>query len=780
MRKLFMIILPALLIALQNILGQKIRKTSFLDRAELQIYSMISSSANTSTLLNNRESYSPSFAPSIKPAQEQDSILKRNENHIMRQHFVFIGDSTLRYSYLQLLDDEYHQFNMSRIAPKKLIHEKYHPNWTSFFKYTTNYFKGHMTCDCQRSENWNLGTEIENRQYTSPHTGDRYTYIQLYGDNQAHGRYEAKEMDQAEITLPPDANVTADYKEKQKIWGYMGQDLDQLILKYVKELVPKPTVLILNAGLWPNSRIASNMDNIISAACDKLGVGVIWRATVKHRDNKAADPSEADRVAKDFAYRRGSESFHYHPFPSLNLTEEDYFDGLHFSQASVYRNWNQDLRTALENRDQPPKNMVFILTGAIRTLEHTYPSLLSNWIRPLCSPPNCVAHLVTHFSYTDNRPSRNNDPNGVEVKFDFGIKDANTFFTNSTFFRHYTAPEYNIASEAEQKAMLTVEKEPKDESIRARMKLFRIGDPRRYSMWFSRAWTWRFVKQLRKMYLLDFDMYIFGRPDLLWFHPSPTYTFFHDYSISAHDAWFHDTYYSDLPDTFAYFKSKHAAETYFSIENLVKPGIACLGGPSFNSTLVKTRLKNANITTVSSDWCEVEAMGWSEQILGRKIRESNVTIRYLPTGTAILRPPHQIDCQSLQPKFLSGWAKHYASMLPFLQCKLIDYQVEKSSMVNDLFNVQNLFRFRHVEDSGTCLSHGFNGTFVAEACDELHNYAYWQIYAAGDKKMIFKYENITGSVFPVNLSDIDLNKWRKEILYMYSSNTLNERSFDIA
>ena len=195
-----------------------------------------------------------------------DHIPNNNSSEILgKEHFVFIGDSTLRYAYLELIDQHHHQ--VERLAPSELIHEKYHKNWTSFFQYSTDYFDGAMTCDCQRSEVFNLGTEIENRQYTSPHDGSRYTYLQLYGDNQAHGRSSADTMDEAVISDPLD-----DQANTPKVWGYMGEDMDKLILEYVAKLKPRPTAIIMNAGLWPNEKIANNMDNIMRAAHEVSGV----------------------------------------------------------------------------------------------------------------------------------------------------------------------------------------------------------------------------------------------------------------------------------------------------------------------------------------------------------------------------------------------------------------------------------------------------------------------------------------------------------------------------
>ena len=349
---------------------------------------------------------------------------------------------------------------------------------------------------------------------------------------------------------------------------------------------------------------------------------VIWRGITKQK-NSLITPSQADSAAKDFVYRLPGVT--YQTFPALNLTDADYFDDVHFSTSKVYRLWNEDLNTALEKtKPDNPMDMVFILVGAVRTLKDTYKTILDNWIRQLCSPPSCVAHVVTHFSLTDNRPdTEGDDPKGQRVTFDNGIKDIDALFKNDTYLRHYNAPRYDINSDEEQEAMNQVEIEfgntttSDGRTVVSQMRILRYGDPRRYSMWFSRHWSWRFVKELERNRAKPFDFYAFSRPDLLWFQPSPTLSFFQDFGTTKKDAWVHDTYYCDMPDTFAYLPTRPVAETYFSLRQLVEPGIACLGGPNFNTSAVEHRLKGLNIHIESDNWCgewPPQVGGWSKNL----------------------------------------------------------------------------------------------------------------------------------------------------------------------
>lgn len=63
----------------------------------------------------------------------------------------------------------------------------------------------------------------------------------------------------------------------------------------------------------------------------------------------------------------------------------------------------------------PVQHVVFLVVGAIRTLEQTHKSIMANVVWPLCSPPSCMAHIVTHLSRTDNQPDLGNDPIGKVI-----------------------------------------------------------------------------------------------------------------------------------------------------------------------------------------------------------------------------------------------------------------------------------------------------------------------------------------------------------------------------
>lgn len=363
----------------------------------------------------------------------------------------------------------------------------------------------------------------------------------------------------------------------------------------------------------------------------------------------------------------------------------------------MYRQWNKQMESALEPRAK--RHRVFILVGGARTLESTIDSFFNNIVTPLCPPRDCVAHLVTHLSSSDNRPS-DNDTRGQVV----AAQDAN--------IHHYleNAPanvilhvvhRYDIASPEEAGAMDLFEEETTNSTIKQRMQMFRKGDPRRYSMWFARAWAWRHVKDLAKDH--DFDFVAFTRPDMLWLMPINSVDFFYDkQSEGNNDVWVHDTYYNNVPDTFAFFTSMETAGKYFSMSVLVRPGIACLGGPTFNETTVESWLSEAGIETVASDWCKnipspTPDQGWSERILRRKIELTGMQTRHFSAAAVLLRWYHRIadDLTGLSPEcFATNCYTHIghapthvnASGVPFVGCQALASDLRANFPITSLAN----------------------------------------------------------------------------------------------
>ena len=266
--------------------------------------------------------------------------------------------------------------------------------------------------------------------------------------------------------------------------------------------------------------------------------------------------------------------------------------------------------------------------------------------------------------------------------------------------------------------------------LSCRLRMARFGDPRRYSMWFARAWAWRHVQNLMSTQGVKLDNFFFVRPDLFWFLPVPSKTFFDTFQQSDREAWFHDTYFSYIPDTIAYLPNAHVANDYFSLKPLLEPGIFCLGGPNLNQTITKQKLDKINMTSIAEPfWCQEEeprsAQGWSEHILQRKIQNSvQLHDRTFPAAVNILRPlPHKrLVC--LPRRFVSPAVQYARSPVPQLPCLVAELLLQAycsplPKQVEWVLSHIRPIRIRDTHDPTMCLTanHG-TGTLTPQPCKE--------------------------------------------------------------
>jgi hypothetical protein len=473
------------------------------------------------------------------------------------------------------------------------------------------------------------------------------------------------------------------------------------------------------------------------------------------------------------------------------------------------------------------RHVVFIMTGAVRTLAKTHESILKHLVVPLCPPSSCTSHLVAHLSYSDNRPDTGSgDPSGKAIfvntteiqRLQSIVKqwlcsatkesssDSNAGPPHSFHFCHFVSPSYNIGTLEERNAMDVVEAEMEIESnnittnhsfnstmIVNRIRSLRYADPRRYSMWFSRYWTWKYIQDNLDS---SFSEFMFFRPDLLWYLPFMDHNFVRNNpypnsgnNITSRDIWVHDSYYSAAPDTFAYLPNADVAKDYFSIHALVQKGVACLGGPDFNTTLAKQRLMDKHIFVPTRDhrdteqsswvvpWCSETYDGWSEQILLRKLHNSKLQPRWMPTGANLFRP-FGPDCQPIQPSFLVGWAKHHASPLPILVCRMLHDIGTSQKESHDIWNIIQAvqpFRIQKMNDPSTCLTLLPNHGTEDQPCS-LHPLNMRQVFSSySDTLHLFSLLDERSKI-ELNISWETVSpKWKKEYLSLYTNNTLRKR-----
>jgi hypothetical protein len=154
-------------------------------------------------------------------------------------HIVFIGDSLMRYSYLEFV---YH-FHFHDYPPQNFTFNENSVDipslgWDHYLKKTTEIFGGSMICDCYRPQIFGAAKHIyENRYYRSPHGEIAATYYQYFGISSASGKDNLT-----------DAKVYSSLAEaQQNTWRYNYEELARF---QISNLSPPPTLIIFNQKYW--------------------------------------------------------------------------------------------------------------------------------------------------------------------------------------------------------------------------------------------------------------------------------------------------------------------------------------------------------------------------------------------------------------------------------------------------------------------------------------------------------------------------------------------------
>jgi len=271
---------------------------------------------------------------------------------------------------------------------------------------------------------------------------------------------------------------------------------------------------------------------------------------------------------------------------------------------------------------------------------------------------------------------------------------------------------------------------------------------------------------------------------MLWLLPAPTKSFFDEISLDKKkDIWVHELYYSDAADTFAFLPSLVAAETYFSLHNLVRKDVGCLGGPGLNQSVVAQVLSKKDITVELDLWCKREDLGWSEKILRRKLLNSGANIRYIHASAVILRPPSIPECQCSATAYMSGWARIPNSHVPMASCLMADRMIKKGHSTNSLIQKRPVRLRGSVREgqSNLCLSwNETSNALLPSPCE--FPYPPMQLFFSFDDEW-YGYIGITEikryETLPLNTTQVDSflrnDEWITENVELYSLTSHEEK-----
>ena len=276
-------------------------------------------------VLHSRVAWSGLFHRELFPEEYSPDLLIGDMRNL---HIVMVGDSLMRYQYISLVHLlHYGKFPESSGHEDILMARTYH-TWAQYFGRLTEVLAPNEESDWIRTD---TNSFRENRCYRNPIRNLTVRFFQYMGDTQdivpIEGSYEF---------IRKDSNLPASAVSDQGVWCYYG--ISDFLSNFISTLVPKPSLLVLNAGHHPNKyHDQSHRDRVVSAALS-VAERVVWKTTSWRREALLAEAgssySAADPLMCAYAGLRCVDLSW-----TNYLSPGDFTDSLHF-QPAIYSDIN--------------------------------------------------------------------------------------------------------------------------------------------------------------------------------------------------------------------------------------------------------------------------------------------------------------------------------------------------------------------------------------------------------------------------------------------------------
>lgn len=264
---------------------------------------------------------------------------------------VLIGDSLTRYSYLSLA---YflrwgHWYDPSILTPhlvqassfESLFHNQ---TWGQHSWETNRMLYPLEICDCYRKSPGQLQVNkvASNRYFYDPQLDNFVTYMDAKGHKGSlHGRITAynvtklltKQRQQTDGTM-----LSAPFDSLQRPFAWVHTSWSEAIQQYVAQLDPKPTHVVMNAGLWPNNFLYQPIlaEDIVQEL-DSINAKGIWKTTSYGKGGTVLYESIPNTDQLMCAKLRGCWDLSW----TKGIADSWYWDDKHFYEP-VYRIMNED------------------------------------------------------------------------------------------------------------------------------------------------------------------------------------------------------------------------------------------------------------------------------------------------------------------------------------------------------------------------------------------------------------------------------------------------------
>jgi hypothetical protein len=263
-------------------------------------------------------------------------------------HLVFIGDSVMRYSYLDFV----YRIHFHQDPPMKLTCNDNRcagrQKWEDFLVQSTRLFNGAMLCDCFRVDAQNVAENMtETRYYHHPSGKLSATFYLKNGNYSVYGKKNLSE-----------AHIYSSVEEAHRD-AWVAGDHEELARDHIKYLKPRPTVVLINQRFWviPFDRadvrpeLPGMMRSLLHHTDHVLWLQGTRTSTESRKDiveklNPTDDYVRSELCNSSHPLARSisvTKSCHFIPFPpplQREITQranQYYSDYLHFSNNTVYK-----------------------------------------------------------------------------------------------------------------------------------------------------------------------------------------------------------------------------------------------------------------------------------------------------------------------------------------------------------------------------------------------------------------------------------------------------------
>jgi len=246
----------------------------------------------------------------------------------------------------------------------------------------------------------------------------------------------------------------------------------------------------------------------------------------------------------------------------------------------AYQADSNALKSTIEN-SKTKHRIAFVFAGSPRSLivPPVHESIRENLINSFCPIDYCISDVFVRVSLSDNTHGgldslgklSHGDTN-MKPTVKYAILRLNPQINSTHSFTDIDWTD--IGSQKEKNEMLT------SKYNTTRHKIFRVLDPRRYSMYFNRWSVYKMALDRENELGKKYDWIVHARLDAMWGEPIRPF-----YDWSKDNVYCPDTWWSDVPDTFALLPRKWS-DGFFDLDSLVAPRAMCLGGPNFDPLIL--------------------------------------------------------------------------------------------------------------------------------------------------------------------------------------------------